>query len=103
MPGPSLRSSSRSGVRDHGQWALRLPQKGLTELPESRSLTLKPFDFRSDCLRERWAGGNSAQPAELVFQMLFGLRGHVPDDLLGLESGDEISGDGHRPTKRISA
>lgn len=38
------------------------------------------------------------KPAELVFEMLLRLRGDVADLLLGLESGNEISGVGHVPT-----
>jgi hypothetical protein len=32
--------------------------------------------------------------------MLFSLRGDVPDPLVGLEIGDELSSDGHLPTMR---
>jgi hypothetical protein len=54
--------------------------------------------FRLYGSRQRWARSIPAEPAEFVFQVLFGLIGDIPDLLFGLEIGDELSGDGHLPT-----
>ena len=43
-------------------------------------------------------GSVSTKFSEFVLEMLFGLRGDIPDPLLALEVGDELSGCAHPPT-----
>ena len=73
------------------------PQKVNAEPPQRHRLPFQPFDFRLHRRRQRWGRSFSAELSELVLQTLFGFIGDVPDPLLGLEVGDELSGKGHRP------
>ena len=59
-------------------------QEGLPEPPERHGLSFQPLDFILHRLHQHWAGGIPSKPAELVFEMLFGLVGDIPDLLLPL-------------------
>src|ERR1035438_7907954 len=75
-------------------------QQASTEPPERRRLSFETVDLSLHRRRQHWARSIPSKPAELVFQVLFGLRGDVPDLLLTLEIGDEVSGDSHIQTMK---
>lgn len=79
-------------------------QEALAEPPERRRLPFEAVDLSVHGRREAGAGGvGTTELPELVFQMLLGLRGYVPDPLFLLQSGDEISGHRHIVTVGDSA
>src|ERR1019366_2265266 len=70
----------------------------LSKPPERHCLSFETGDLGLHSRCEDGAGSVTAKLSELVFQMLLRFRGYVPDLLLMLEDGDELSGDGHLPT-----
>jgi hypothetical protein len=80
------------------QTVLRHVQQGLSKPPKRRGLSFETADLGLDSSRQHIVGGFAAQLSELVFKMLLRLGGDMPDFLLTLEVGDELSGCAHPPT-----
>jgi hypothetical protein len=73
-------------------------QQGLSKLTERRSLYFETVNLSLDSPHQHRFGSVSTKFSEFVFEMLLGLRGDIPDLLLALEVGDELSGCAHPPT-----
>jgi hypothetical protein len=71
-------------------------QQGLSKPPERRRLPFQTIDLSLDGRRQDRVGSLLTEPSELMLEMLFGLGRDISDFLLGLESGDELPGCGHR-------
>ena len=75
---------------------LRDAKHGSTEFAKRRSLPGQAIDFRPDRRRQRRVGCFSAECAELMFEVLLGLRRDISPSPFLLEFGDELSGYAHR-------
>jgi hypothetical protein len=77
---------------------LRHVQKGLSHPAKRCRLSFKTVNLSPNCPRQDRFRSVSTKFSEFVFEMLLGLRGDIPELLLTLEVGDELSGCAHPPT-----
>ena len=82
---------------------LRDAKHGSTELAKRRSLPGQAIDFCPDRRRQSRVRCASAKCAELMFEVLLGLRRDISTSPFPLEVGYELSGHTHRPSIRETA
>ena len=70
-------------------------KQSIAELAERRSLSAQAVDFRPYRRRQRQIRCVAAEFAELMLEVLLGLRRDIPTSPFPLEFGDELSGYAH--------
>lgn len=71
---------------------LRHTQQGLPKPLKRRSLSFETVNLGLDSRRQHGVGSVPTKLSKLVFEMLLGLRGNIPDPVLTLDSGKAIMG-----------